>query len=337
VTHTETKMPLWNKQKGGKPESDHSGKENHYDTVSEPEEREGGQNGGQQGGRPRLVFHCQLAQGSPTGIISGFTNVKELYQKIAECYDMTASDILFCTLNTHKVDMGHLLGGQIGLDDFIFAHRKGRAKEIEITKSEDALGLTITDNGAGYAFIKRIKEGSIINNIPYIEVGDHIEKIDGESLVGCRHYEVAKMLKEIPKGATFIIRVVEPLKAGFANIGPRSGPGAGKKASYGSGKQTLRLKSNGTAAVEEVDSVRTTAEENINELLENFMGINDTELASQVWDLAEGKTNTMELAEAIDNSDLEAFGFTDDFIFELWGAITDAKSGRGKSMNNNSY
>ena len=66
--------------------------------------------------------------------------------------------------------MGHLLGGQIGLDDFIFAHRKGRAKEIEITKSEDALGLTITDNGAGYAFIKRIKEGSIINNIPYIEV-----------------------------------------------------------------------------------------------------------------------------------------------------------------------
>ena len=45
-----------------------------------------------------------------------------------------------------------------------------RPKEIEITKSEDALGLTITDNGAGYAFIKRIKEGSIINNISYIEV-----------------------------------------------------------------------------------------------------------------------------------------------------------------------
>ena len=33
--------------------------------------------------------------------------------------------ILFCTLNTHKVDMKHLLGGQIGLEDFIFAHRKG--------------------------------------------------------------------------------------------------------------------------------------------------------------------------------------------------------------------
>ena len=63
-----------------------------------------------------------------------------------------------------------------------------------------------------------------------------------------------------------------------ANIGPRSGPGTGKKASYGSGKQTLRLKSNGTAAIEEVDNVRTQAEENINKLLETFMGINDSEL-----------------------------------------------------------
>jgi hypothetical protein len=30
--------------------------------------------------------------------------------------------------------------------------------------------------------------------------------------------------------------------------------------------------------VEEVDNVRTRAEENINALLENFMGINDAEL-----------------------------------------------------------
>lgn len=43
--------------------------------------------------RPKLVFHCQQAQGSPTGIISGFTNVKELYQKIAECYDILPQDV----------------------------------------------------------------------------------------------------------------------------------------------------------------------------------------------------------------------------------------------------
>uniref|UniRef100_A0A8D0DLU3 GIPC1-3 GH1 domain-containing protein n=1 Tax=Salvator merianae TaxID=96440 RepID=A0A8D0DLU3_SALMN len=61
---------------------------------------------------------------------------------------------MFCTLNTHKVDMQKLLGGQIGLEDFIFAHIRGETKEVEVTKTEDALGLTITDNGAGCAFIK---------------------------------------------------------------------------------------------------------------------------------------------------------------------------------------
>lgn len=58
------------------------------------------------------------------------------------------------------------------------------------------------------------------------------------------------------------------------------------------------------------------------------MGINDAELASQMWELSEGKPNSMQLADAIDNSDLQEFGFTDEFIIELWGVITDARSGR---------
>lgn len=53
------------------------------------------------------------------------------------------------------------------------------------------------------------------NQWPCRQVGDHIEKIDGVSLVGHRHYEVAKMLKDIDVGKPFILRVVEPLKAGF--------------------------------------------------------------------------------------------------------------------------
>ncbi|CAK1553711.1 unnamed protein product [Leptosia nina] len=280
--------------------------------------------------KTQLVFHCQQAQGSPLGLISGFSNVKELYQKIAECYDFPPEDILFCTLNTHKVDMKKLLGGQIGLEDFIFAHRKGRPKEIEIVKTEDSLGLTITDNGAGYSFIKRIKEGSIVARIPHIQVGDHIERLQGESMVGKRHYEVAKLLKEIPLGTTFTIRLVEPLKTGFGSIGPKtSSARSGKKQGYGSGKETLRFKANGSATIEnEHDDKSKAGIEKINELLESFMGINDTELATQMWDLAEGKANSMQLADAIDNSDLQEFGFTDEFIIELWGAITDARSGR---------
>ena len=46
----------------------------------------------------------------------------------------------------------------------------GSRKEVEVKKSEDALGLTITDNGTGYAFIKRIKEDSIIDRIKAINV-----------------------------------------------------------------------------------------------------------------------------------------------------------------------
>lgn len=43
--------------------------------------------------KSQLVFHCQQAHGSPLGLISGFSNVKELYQKIAECYDFPPEDV----------------------------------------------------------------------------------------------------------------------------------------------------------------------------------------------------------------------------------------------------
>lgn len=70
-------------------------------------------------------------------------------------------------------------------------------------------------------------------------------------MVGRRHYEVAKLLKEIPKGTTFTIRLIEPLKSGFGSIGPKtSSARSGKKQSYGSGKETLRFKANGQATIE---------------------------------------------------------------------------------------
>lgn len=43
--------------------------------------------------RPRLVFHTQLAHGSPTGKIEGFTNVKELYVKIAEVFNISPTEV----------------------------------------------------------------------------------------------------------------------------------------------------------------------------------------------------------------------------------------------------
>ncbi|XP_059848343.1 PDZ domain-containing protein GIPC1-like [Hypanus sabinus] len=278
--------------------------------------------------RPRLAFHTQLAHGSATGRVEGFTNVRELYAKLGEAFGLHPSEIMFCTLNTHKVDMDKLLGGQIGLEDFIFAHVKGQKKEVEIYKSEDALGLTITDNGAGYAFIKRIKEGSLIDRVEVIKVGDLIEAINGQSVIGSRHFEVAKLLKGLVKGQLFTLRLVEPLKA-FDMISQRGK--VGKSASggqLGTGKGTLRLRAKGVATVEEEPSAfEEKAIKKVDDLLESYMGIRDTELAATMVDLGKNRRNPDEFAQALDE-ELGDFAFPDEFVFDVWGAIGDAKSGR---------
>ncbi|XP_063795081.1 PDZ domain-containing protein GIPC2 [Pseudophryne corroboree] len=277
--------------------------------------------------RPKLIFHTQLAHGSPTGRIEGFTNVKELYGKIAEAFHITPEEILFCTLNTHKIDMDKLLGGQIGLEDFIFAHVKGTKKEVEVLKSDDALGLTITDNGAGIAFIKRIKEDSIIDKVKVINIGDHIESINGKSIVGSRHYEVAKMLKELEKGKTFTLKLMEPLKA-FEMIEPRSRGGKTTEGKISTGRETLRLRSKGPATVEEMPTAfEEKAIKKVDDLLETYMGIRDIELAATMVEAGRDKNNPDEFAVALDEA-LGDFAFPDEFVFDVWGAIGDAKQGR---------
>ena len=57
-----------------------------------------------------------------------------------------------------------------------------------------------------------------MDGIEGICVGDHIEEINNRSMIGCRHFEVAKRLKEVPKGLKFSIRLVEPTKAGFCEL-----------------------------------------------------------------------------------------------------------------------
>lgn len=44
-------------------------------------------------------------------------------------------------------------------------------------------------------------------------MGDHIECINGKNIVGSRHYEVARMLKDLPKDQSFKLKLVEPMKA----------------------------------------------------------------------------------------------------------------------------
>uniref|UniRef100_A0AC11DXG5 GIPC PDZ domain containing family member 2 n=1 Tax=Ovis aries TaxID=9940 RepID=A0AC11DXG5_SHEEP len=225
----------------------------------------------------RLVFHTQLAHGSATGRVENFSSIQELYDKIAGVFEIPPSEILYCTLNTPKVDMGKLLGAQIGLEDFLFAHIKGIKKEVNVYKSEDSLGLTITDNGTGYAFIKRIKDGSIIDSVKTICVGDHIEAINGENIVGWRHFDVAKKLKELKKEELFTLTLIEPKKA--FDMEPRSKGGKSSTGKIGTGRETLRLRSKGPATVEEVPSeTKEKAIGKVDDLLELYMGIRDIDL-----------------------------------------------------------
>ncbi len=43
--------------------------------------------------RRELVFHCQLAHGSATKDIKDFSNVKELYGKIATAFGLSTSEV----------------------------------------------------------------------------------------------------------------------------------------------------------------------------------------------------------------------------------------------------
>jgi len=184
-----------------------------------------------------MVFHVQLAHGSPTKQVRDFTNVKQLYESIAKAFGIATTDILYCTLNTHKVDMTRLLGGQIGLDDFLFAHVKGDVKTAKVNKDGPALGLTISDNGAGYAFIKKIRDDSIMSRAKAVVVGDHLKSINGTDLTGCRHFEVARMLKEIPIGSEFGLELTSPKLAMDTALAARGNMGGSGNVSAGGSRR----------------------------------------------------------------------------------------------------
>lgn len=53
----------------------------------------------------------------------------------------------------------------------------------------------------------------MVDKVKVICVGDQVERINGQYIVGIRHYEVARMLKELPKDKPFTLKLIEPMKA----------------------------------------------------------------------------------------------------------------------------
>lgn len=120
------------------------------------------------------------------------------------------SQILYCTLNTHNFrDVEAILGNYLSFGDLIVVHVCGQSKELHLVKTQEYLGLTITDNGLGRAFVKRVKSDQQIVE-EQIRQGAHIAAINAEPTFGLRHYEVAKAIRDVPKGTNFTMLLIEP-------------------------------------------------------------------------------------------------------------------------------
>lgn len=102
-----------------------------------------------------------------------------------------------------------MLGNYLSLGDLIVVHMCGESKDLRIKKTQEYLGLTITDNGNGRAFVKKVnsKEDSIGE---IIKPGDHIAAINNESTIGMQHYQVAKAIREVPESNFFTLHLIEP-------------------------------------------------------------------------------------------------------------------------------
>uniref|UniRef100_A0A8R1DX02 PDZ domain-containing protein n=1 Tax=Caenorhabditis japonica TaxID=281687 RepID=A0A8R1DX02_CAEJA len=269
-----------------------------------------------------LKFACQLAHGSPVAIIDRWSDVSELYQSIADCFNIQKTDIIFLTVNDFKPDMKNMFTGTLNFKDMLYAHVRGQATELTVLKDAPNFGVTITDNGLGNAFVKIISPGSVFDRMrPATEVGQLIESINGEKVLGRRHYQVARILKNIRRGDECVIRLISPLSAASGTMKPA------KKSGDQLAKGTIRFKSEGGFAVEDIRDQMIQAEMcgKMNELFDQYLGVQDDQLAMRIWETAADCQTLWQLSEAIKQSELAMFDFPDGLVFDMWGIIGDLK------------
>ncbi|XP_035509507.1 PDZ domain-containing protein GIPC3 [Morone saxatilis] len=157
--------------------------------------------------RPRLIFHTQLAHGSPTGRIHGFTNVKELYAKIAEVFHISPSEvqskprmsgqakplgslILLSTLNhTTSTTKGHSLSNPNSHADMIgMRTRAPKSNEGKMVNGKETLRL-------------RSKGAATVQEVQNEFEEQATKKVDDllESYMGIRDLELATTIVEAGK------------------------------------------------------------------------------------------------------------------------------------------
>ena len=246
-----------------------------------------------------MTFSCQQAQGSATIQVTNFNSVSELYDKIAKGFEMNSEDIIYCTRNSTQ--MTDLSTGTMEQDDLLLVHMRGQPVEIELAKTKETLGVTITDNGLCRPFLKKIEAGTVAAAAsPGLAVGQLIESIQRQSVLGLRHYEVAKLIRELPIGQSFVLRLINPITSGFNMLQSRNSV-TSKKMTSGFG--TVRFKADGAVVVQSNGPNKEMIDK-MNRLFRDYIGVEDDELAQTIWDRAVGCKSLQEMFQKVRESDL---------------------------------
>lgn len=258
--------------------------------------------------------------------------------------------------------MNALLGNYLSMGDLIVVHMCGSSRNLTLRKKQEYLGLTITDNGHGRAFIKKIRSRDwSLESV--LRVGDHIAAINSRSTLGMRHFEVAKSIREIPQNTVFTLQLIEPLHDNGAKsfedlqryendriqldaektiLDSDCSDNSSKDLGYDDlinsslpfgkllSKSAQSLGSSDSSCREsdktEFRSYRARIEK-INSILESFLGINDNVLAVQIYRAAMDSEGSLErFVESIETSDLNVFGFSPEIKLYLWRGAIDPVS-----------
>ncbi|VDO39428.1 unnamed protein product [Haemonchus placei] len=162
---------------------------------------------------------------------------------------------------------------------------------------------------------------------PALAIGQLIEKIDDVNVTGMRHYEVVRILRNMPIGKTFTLRVVSPKQSGFQKIAPRSL--MTHKQSINEGMGTLRFKANGGVVIQE-GSVDKKMIGRLNDILDSYLGVQDDQLAQSLWDMAMTCKTLPQMNKAVRESELSVFDFPEELVFDMWGVVGDWRRSKEK-------
>ncbi|KAL7056338.1 hypothetical protein AAHC03_020780 [Spirometra sp. Aus1] len=232
---------------------------------------------------------------------------------------------MYCTLDTGNVDMDKLLSNQLAFNHTIYVHVRGQTKEVRFTKKAEKLGITLADNKAGGVFIKRITPGGVMDEVVQtrahsIAPGDMIECINGRAFSQCRHLDVMHYLKALPVGSDIVLRLISPEKSLLPGISKRQ-----KQSSGIFGRQTIRITATKAEIIAALNEEQTLVLKQMSEIVDEFLGIADEELAQTIFDIASTSADQEEFLQKLQEN-LSTFNFPKQIALKFWWAYETYES-----------